>query len=88
MLLFINLFTFALYGLDKYKARRHLWRIPEVWLLLAAAAGGSPGALAGMYFFHHKTRKPLFFLGIPALLLCQTALICWQWELFQPILFP
>ncbi|MGI6094841.1 MAG: DUF1294 domain-containing protein [Lachnospiraceae bacterium] len=73
-LLLINLFTFFLYGLDKYKARRDLWRIPEATLLLFAIAGGSVGALAGMYTFRHKTRKAKFRLGVPTILLVQIIL--------------
>ena len=51
----VNLAAFSLYGIDKFKARRGLWRIPESVLLFMAAAGGSGGALLGMRFFHHKT---------------------------------
>ena len=65
----VNLAAFVLYGIDKYKARRGLWRIPESVLLFASAAGGSAGALLGMYVFHHKTKKPRFFIGVPAMLL-------------------
>ena len=65
----VNLAAFVLYGIDKYKARRGLWRIPESVLLFASAAGGSSGALLGMYVFHHKTKKPRFFIGVPAMLL-------------------
>lgn len=67
----VNLIAFALYGIDKYKARRRLWRIPEAVLLLAAALGGSAGAYLGMIFFHHKTKKPRFFFGVPAMLVIQ-----------------
>ena len=59
-LLIINIFTFLLYGADKYKARRGEWRIK-------AAVGGSPAAWIAMYFFHHKTKKPKFFIGVPVL---------------------
>lgn len=63
----VNAAAFILYGIDKRKARRHLWRIPERVLLLAAAAGGAPGALAGMRFFRHKTRHAVFRCGLPVL---------------------
>ena len=66
-LLIINIFTFLLYGADKYKARRGEWRIKESVLLGLAAAGGSPAAWIAMYFFHHKTKKPKFFIGVPVL---------------------
>ena len=72
----VNLAAFALYGIDKYKARRGLWRIPEAVLLFAAAAGGSAGALLGMRVFHHKTKKPRFFIGVPVILLLHL-LILW-----------
>ena len=72
----VNLAAFALYGIDKYNARRGLWRIPEAVLLFAAAAGGSAGALLGMRVFHHKTKKPRFFIGVPVMLLLHL-LILW-----------
>ena len=56
------------------------WRIPEKTLLLFAAAGGSPGALAGMFVFHHKIRKPLFYLGVPLILLLQIGVGLWNWQ--------
>ena len=61
----INLFTFVLYGLDKYKASHGLWRISERLLLLSALLGGAFSALFAMFFFHHKTRKARFLLFIP-----------------------
>lgn len=72
----VNLAAFALYGFDKHKARRGLWRTPEAVLLFAAAVGGSAGALLGMRFFHHKTKKPRFFIGVPAMLLLHL-LVLW-----------
>lgn len=70
-LLLLNFVTFTLFGIDKQKARRSKWRIPESRFLLFATLGGSPGALAGMYFFHHKTRHLKFTLGIPFILILQ-----------------
>ncbi len=67
-LVLINLMTFALYGIDKGRAVTHRWRISEAKLLLAAWAGGAAGALAGMLFFRHKTRKWKFRLLVPAAL--------------------
>ena len=61
----INLLTFLLYGLDKYKAIRREWRIPERALLLMAFVGGAFGALSAMRIFRHKTRKGRFRLMIP-----------------------
>lgn len=71
----VNVVTFFIYGLDKSKAKAGRWRIPEANLIFLAVLGGSVGALAGMRFFHHKTRKPKFYIGIPAILLIQIILI-------------
>jgi uncharacterized membrane protein YsdA (DUF1294 family) len=71
----INVLTFLLYGIDKWKARRGKWRIPEDTLIWLAIAGGSIGALLGMYLFHHKTKHRKFALGVPAIFLVQVLLI-------------
>lgn len=73
-LIILNLAGFCLMGLDKYKAKKHLWRIPEKTLFLASLLGGSAGTLAGMYFFHHKTKHWYFVTGMPAILLVQAGL--------------
>ena len=70
----INVLTFLAFGLDKWKARRDRWRIPEATLLLLAVLGGSVGALLGMWVFHHKTKHLKFVLGLPLILLAQVAL--------------
>lgn len=75
-LLAVNLLAFAAFGLDKRRAVRGKWRIPERTLLLLAAFGGSIGALLGMRLFHHKTRKKKFAAGIPAILFLQIAAAC------------
>ena len=67
----INVITFAAFGLDKRKAKKRKFRIRESVLLGLALIGGSLGALAGMFLFHHKTRKPAFRIGIPVLVLLQ-----------------
>ena len=59
---------------DKHRARKKQWRIPEATLMGIAAMGGSIGALLGMYAFHHKTRHPKFYIGIPVLLVIQLCL--------------
>ena len=66
-----NLLAFALMGLDKRRARRGAWRVPEKVLFLCAAAGGSIGAIAGMFAFRHKTKHLRFVLGLPVILLVQ-----------------
>lgn len=68
-----NIVAFVAYGADKMKAKNHQWRIPEATLLGLAVIGGSVGALAGMYIFHHKTRKPKFAIGVPLILMIQVA---------------
>lgn len=74
-LLLINAAGFLLMLLDKRKAIKKQWRIPEATLMTVAALGGSVGSLAGMYLFRHKTRHPKFTLGIPAILAAQI-LVC------------
>lgn len=76
-LLFVNLIGFALMGMDKYKAKKHRWRIPEKTLFLASILGGSVGTLAGMYTFHHKTRHWYFVIGMPLILAVQAGLVVW-----------
>ena len=71
----ISLIGLALMGMDKQRAIRHEWRIAEQTLLLVALFGGSLGVLMGMFIFHHKTNKALFFLGIPVILGLQVLLI-------------
>lgn len=76
-LLIINAIGFLLMLVDKLKARKNLWRIPEATLMTAAALGGSIGAIAGMYIFRHKTKHLKFTVGIPLILIAQIALAVW-----------
>ena len=76
-LILINAASFLLMLADKLKAKRSAWRIPEKTLLGIAAAGGSIGALAGMYTFRHKTKHIKFTLGIPVILMVQVGLVIW-----------
>lgn len=71
----MNLIGFFAMYLDKYKAKKHLWRIPEATLFLIAIIGGSIGSILGMRIFHHKTRHWYFVYGMPAILFLQIALI-------------
>lgn len=73
-LLVINLITFVMYGIDKYKAKKSKWRISEATLLWLAAFGGSVGAWIGMKVWHHKTLHKKFKYGVPAILVLQIAL--------------
>lgn len=70
----INLTAFVLMGVDKRRARRHAWRVPERVLFLPPFLGGTLGGLLGMHLFHHKTRHWYFRWGIPALLAVQILL--------------
>ncbi len=76
-LLLINAAAFVLMLVDKVKAKKNRWRIPERTLMLSAALGGSVGALLGMYTFRHKTKHIKFTLGVPAILAVQIALAVW-----------
>ena len=74
-LLAVNIVTFLLYGIDKYKAKKGKWRISEATLLTMAAIGGSIGAWAGMRLWHHKTMHKMFKYGIPVIIIFQVALV-------------
>ena len=74
---FINVLTFLLYGIDKWKSKRSRWRIPESVLLGLAAVGGSVGAWLGMRVWCHKTQHKKFRYGVPAILLAQIVLLVW-----------
>ena len=69
----VNLVTFFVYGVDKWKAKRDLWRIPEKILLGFALFGGSIGAFLGMHVFNHKTQKIKFSIGVPLIFVLQLA---------------
>lgn len=71
----VNLVVFILYGIDKYKAKHKLWRIPEATLLTAAVFGVF-GALVGMKFFRHKTKKPEFYITVPLILVLESVAVC------------
>ena len=76
-LLAINAVAFIMYGIDKYKAKKAKWRIPEATLLLLAVLGGSIGAWMVMKVWHHKTMHKKFKYGIPAILFIQIALMAY-----------
>ena len=73
-LLAVNITSFLLFGIDKYKAKKGQWRISEATLLLMAVIGGSIGAWAGMRLWHHKTKHKKFKYGIPIIIILQVAL--------------
>ena len=71
----INVVTFFMYGIDKWKAKKSRWRIREAALLGLAVLGGSIGAWLGMKVWHHKTQHKKFKYGVPAIITVQLALI-------------
>lgn len=74
-LVLVNLVTFAAFGIDKWKAVRNRPRIRIVTLLGFSFFGGAAGGLAGMYLFHHKTRRDYFAVGLPLMLAAQAAVL-------------
>lgn len=77
-LLIMNIIGIAVMGIDKAKAKRHAWRIPEKVLFLVSLLGGSIGTWAGMYIFRHKTKHWYFVVGMPAILILQIAAGVWS----------
>jgi uncharacterized membrane protein YsdA (DUF1294 family) len=73
-LIAINAAAFLMMGLDKSRARRNRWRVPEKQLFTVSAAGGAAGAWLAMSVFRHKTKHKSFVLGIPGLLLLHIGL--------------
>ena len=73
-LVVINIVTFFVYGIDKWKAKKSKWRVPEATLLGLAVIGGSIGAWLGMKTWHHKTLHRKFIYGVPLILIAQIAL--------------
>ena len=74
-LLAVNLLGFLLMGIDKYKARKRGFRIPEKTLFMTALIGGSIGSILGMYVFRHKTRHRSFTIGMPLILALQVIIV-------------
>lgn len=71
----VNIITFAMYGIDKKRAVKNQWRIPENTLLGAAFIGGSFGAFAGMQVFRHKTKHGMFRILVPAYMIVHIIII-------------
>lgn len=74
-LVVINIVGFLAMFIDKEKAKRGAWRIPEKTLFLLTLLGGGIGTIAGMYLFRHKTKKLKFTVGFPVILITEVALI-------------
>ena len=77
-LIIINIVGFIYMGLDKWKAKRNAWRIPEDTLFAITALGGGIGTIAGMYTFRHKTKKAKFTIGLPAILILEIILLIYE----------
>ena len=71
----VNIAGFAEMGIDKNRARRGAYRIPEANHFLTAAIGGSIGSILGMYSFRHKTKHLQFVIGMPTILLIQIGIV-------------
>ena len=71
----INIIAFVAMAIDKRKAKKRAWRIPEATLFILAGVGGSIGAIAGMYTFRHKTKHWYFTVLVPLFMILQLALI-------------
>lgn len=76
-LIIINLVAFTAYGVDKWKAKKDKWRIPEKTLILLAAIGGALGAYAGMRYFRHKTQHKKFTICVPLFLILWIIGLVW-----------
>lgn len=74
-LIVINLISFAAMGVDKARARKRSWRIPESTLFVLAIIGGSVGSIVGMHLFRHKTLHWYFLYGMPAILIIQILIV-------------
>ena len=77
----LNVITFFLYGIDKWKAKKDRCRIPESSLLLLAVLGGSIGAWLGMKIWHHKTMHKKFKYGIPLIMILQIGILLYLWQM-------
>ena len=80
----INLITYLLFGIDKVKATKNKWRIPEKYLFIFTFFGGSFGAILGMKQFHHKTQKSEFKNVIFIIILVQLAILAFLgWHFYK-----
>ena len=92
-LLVINLIGFLAMGIDKFKAQRGYWRIPEATLMTLCLLGGGFGTIAGMYTFRHKTKKLKFSIGMPTILISEIAVVIYivirfvimKWKVFNKL---
>jgi len=71
----VNVISFIVMGVDKRRAVKRAFRVPESTLFVLAIIGGSIGSIAGMHLFHHKTRHWYFLYGMPVILALQILLV-------------
>lgn len=74
----ISVITFLVYGIDKWQAKHKFRRIPETTLMGFAVIGGAIGAFWGMLMFRHKIKKYKFSIGLPVIMVVQTAVFIWM----------
>lgn len=79
-LLIMNIFGLFMMGIDKSRAKRHVWRISEKTLFLVSVIGGSIGTWAGMYLFRHKTKHWYFVIGMPAIFVVHIVIIAFAFN--------
>ena len=77
LLAIINIIGFVIVAVDKHKARKRKWRIPEKTFFLICVLGGCPGVYAGLILFSHKTKHWYFMIGIPMIFLLQLLAVCY-----------
>lgn len=82
-LLVVNIIGFFAMGLDKWKAKRGSWRIPENTLFMFTILGGGIGTIAGIYAFRHKTQKKKFTIGMPVIFILEVILIIYLLYIFK-----
>lgn len=76
----VNVLGFLFMGLDKWKAKKRAFRIPEATLFIIAIIGGALGSILGMYLFRHKTKHWYFVYGMPAILVIHILLLLFIWK--------
>ena len=76
-LIIINIISFVLFGIDKRRAKRKLWRVSEKVLLATSLLGGATGALIAMVIFKHKLSKKSFYIGVPVLIVLNKIAMLW-----------
>lgn len=74
-LVIVNSISLSMFYIDKQKAKKHLWRIPEATLLMSALIGGSFGAFAAMRIFRHKTKHAKFYILVPLFMILHIIII-------------